>query len=300
MPRTVQVSSPRAISDVRVGEIRVWASIALVVAAMVWSYWPTMYNLFLDWQRDDNYSVGQLVPLAALYLVWQERHGLSRCRVTPCWWGLVLVLLGEAGRAFGLLWLYESAERYALVLTIIGTVLLAAGRDVFRHVRWILLFLFLMVPLPGRIHNLISGPLQTWATTGAVFCLELFGMTITREGNVMVLNHTVEVAVAEQCSGLRMLTAFIVLAATLAFVVKRARWQKIVLLVSSIPVAIACNIVRLVATAALFATVSSDAAEKFFHDFAGWTMMPMAIFVLMFELWIMAKLVVDESAEDRS
>ena len=272
--------------------------VATLVGALVWSYWPTIRNLFLDWQRDANYSVGQLVPLAALYILWLERRNLLGCRLSPCWWGLLLIGLGETGRGFGLLWLYESAERYALVVTIIGIVLLAAGREVFRQVRWILLFLFLMVPLPGKIHNMISGPLQTWATTGAVFCLELLGVTVTREGNVMVLNHTVEVAVAEQCSGLRMLTAFIVLAATLAFVVNRPRWQRIALFVSSIPIALACNVARLVVTAALFAAVSSQAAERFFHDFAGWTMMPLAICILMFELWVMAQLVVDDSAEN--
>ena len=283
-----------------VSELRVWLVGVALGGALLWSFWPTAYNLFLDWQRDDNYSVGQLVPFAALYLVWINRRKLAGCHVAPCWWGAVLIVLAQGARAYGLLYLFESAERYALVLTIIGTVLLVAGRDVFRHVRWIMLFLFLMVPLPGKIHNIISGPLQTWAASGAVFFLELFGMTVTREGNVMVLNHSVEVAVAEQCSGLRMLTAFVVLAATLAFVVNRPRWQRLTLFASSIPIAIICNIIRLIVTATLFVAVSSEAAERFFHDFAGWTMMPVAIFMLIVELWIMAQLVIENPVKESS
>ena len=85
----------------------------------------------------------------------------------------------------------------------------------------------------------------------------------------MVLNHEVRVAVAEACSGLRMLTAFVVVAAALAYVVNRPRWQKAALVVSSVPVAILCNLARLVATAILFMLVSSEFGERFFHDFAG-------------------------------
>ena len=181
-----------------------------------------------------------------------------------------------------------------MVLTVVGIVLLVGGRRVAREVRWILVFLLLMVPLPGRIHNLISGPLQNLATAGAVVSLELSGVTVIREGNVMLLNGDVAVAVAEACSGLRMLTAFVVVAATLAYVVKRPFWQKATLVVSSIPLAILCNLIRLVVTAVLYLVASGETAERFFHDFAGLTMMPLAVLLLIGELWIMARLVVED------
>ncbi len=158
------------------------------------------------------------------------------------------------------------------------------------------MFLFLMVPLPGKIHNLISGPLQTQATTGAVFLLELLGVIVTRQGNVIVLNNTIPLAVAEACSGLRMLTAFMIVAATLAYFVNRPAWQKTVLVISSIPVAIICNLIRLVVTAQLYLVTSSEIAEKFFHDFAGLVMMPLAILMLIGELILMDKLILPENA----
>ena len=102
-----------------------------LLAALLWSFWPVAVRLFKDWQNDPDYSIGQLVPLAALYLLWQERDALRKCRVTPCWWGLGVVLLALAGRLFGLRYLYESAERYALVLSVAGLVMLVAGWRVF-------------------------------------------------------------------------------------------------------------------------------------------------------------------------
>ena len=268
----------------------------VLLAVTVWSYWPTIVTLFKDWQGSDDYSAGQLVPLIALFFVWRERKNLRECLLKPCWLGgIALLVLAQAGRTYGLLFMYESAERYSLVLTIAGLVLMVAGWQVFRRVIWILLILLLMVPLPGRIHNMISGPLQNMATTGSVFLMEAFGISVSQQGNVMMLNQDTALAVAEACSGLRMLTAFVIVAAFIAYMIKRSRLQKAILLVSSIPVAVICNIVRIFVTAVLMLQVSAEVAEKFFHDFAGLVMMPAAVLLMFGELWLMNKLTLPES-----
>jgi len=270
------------------------ASVTLMlVAVAVWSYWSTIADLFKEWQRNDDYSAGQLVPLIAIYLVWRQRKTLRRCLLKPCFWGIALLILALTARIFGLLFQYESAERYSLVLTTAGLVLTVAGWQMFRSVSWILLFLFLMVPFPGRVHNLISGPLQKMATTGSVFLLEAFFLRVSQQGNVMMVNDKT-LGVEEACSGLRMLTAFIIVAAFIAYVIKRSRRQKATLLLSSIPIAVMCNILRLCVTAVLILLVSTEVAEKFFHDFAGLGMMPVAVLLMFGELWLMDKLTVPE------
>jgi exosortase len=213
----------------------------------------------------------------------------------PSWrGGFALLLLAEATRIYGVLSLRFSAERYALVLAVAALVLMVAGWQVFRSVVWNLLFLFLMVPLPGSLHNLISGPLQHMATTGSVFLLEAFGATVSQEGNIVMLNETTPMAVAEACSGLRMLTAFVIVAGFVACMVKRPGPQKAVLFLSSIPIAVMCNVVRLCITAVFILLVGSEAGQKFFHDFAGLAMMPVAALLLFAELWLMDKLIVPE------
>ncbi len=256
----------------------------VLLAAIVWDYWPTVLDLMQVWRRDQNDSGGAVVPLIALWLLWRERASLGECQVKACWWGIVVILLAHATRAFGTVFLYGSVERFSLVLTIAGVVLFVVGREVFRRIRFVLLFLFLMVPLPGRIHDMISGPLQTQATVGAVFFLELLGETVTSEGNVIVLDDNLRLGVAEACNGLSMLTAFIIVAALLVYIVNRPRWQKVALLVSSIPVAIACNVIRLVITAELYLLTTNEIADKFFHELAGVIMMPLALLILLGEL----------------
>ncbi|MCP4609781.1 MAG: exosortase/archaeosortase family protein [Planctomycetes bacterium] len=265
-----------------------------LLAVTVLSYWSTIVDLLKEWQRNDDYSAGQLVPLIALFLVWRERKTLRRCLLKPFWPAIALLILAQTARIFGLLFMYESAERYSLVLTITGTVLMVAGWQIFRNVSWILLFLFLMVPFPGQIHNLISGPLQRISTTGSVFLLEVFGARVSQQGNVVTLSENIPMAVAEACSGLRMLIAFIIVTAFIAYMVNRSRKQKAVLLLSSIPVAVMCNILRICITALLFLLVSTEVAEKFFHDFAGLAMMPAAVLLIFSELWLMDKLTLPE------
>jgi exosortase len=267
-----------------------------LLAVTAWSYWPTLVSLFKDWQRNDDYSAGQLVPLVAIFLLWRDRKALGNCLLRPQWLlGITLLVFAQAVRAYGLLFMFESAERYSLVFTAAGLVLMVAGWQVFRRTKWIVLFLFLMIPFPGRVHNMISGPLQQVATTGSVFLLEALGIRVGREGNVVTLNGNLPLAVAEACSGLRMLTAFIIVAAFIACMVNRSRLQKAVLLVSSIPVAVLCNIVRISATAILMVLVNVEVAQKFFHDFAGLVMMPIAVLLMFAEIWLMDRLTLPDA-----
>ncbi len=270
-------------------------AVLLPLAITAWSYWPAMADLLNAWQGNDDYSAGQLVPLIALFLVWRQRKTLKGCPLVPCWWGgIALLLLAQAVRTYGFLSFRVSPERYAMVLTVAGLVLMVAGWQVFRSVSWIVLFLFLMFPLPMLVHNLISGSLQRMATTGSVFLLEAFGVRVSQQGNVVMLNENIPMAVAEACSGLRMLTAFVIVAAFMAYMVKRSRRKKAVLLLSSVPVAVMCNILRLCVTAVLFLLASAEAAQKFFHDFAGLAMMPAAVLLMFSELWLMDKLTLPE------
>jgi exosortase len=292
--RARKESSPESPVPVAVS-LSSWIGPLLVVIAFGWAYLPILPSLWREWQNDPNYSVGQLVPLAAMYVAWNRRRELRATRVAPCWLGFIPLVAAQLLYLAGMIFLFQSAERFAFLLTVASLVLLLAGTGVFWKLRWVLLFLLLMMPPPGRLHNLISGPLQDQATAGAVFVLETLGVHVVREGHVLMLNDAVPVAVAEACSGLRMLMAFIVVAVFMAFIANRPTWQRAFVVISSVPVAIVCNLLRLVATAALYMYVSSDVGKMFFHDFAGLSMMPLAIAILLGELWLLNRIVVPDA-----
>ncbi|NLF33155.1 MAG: exosortase/archaeosortase family protein [Planctomycetes bacterium] len=274
--------------------------VGAVLAAGLWAYADVIDALMSDWRHDPNYSCGQLVPLILIYLLWRRRDVLAAEKARPSVWGAVLLLFAQVVRGAGLALLFESAQRYAMILTAAGCVLLIGGRRWLWHLRWLGALSLLMVPLPGRVHNAVSGPLQSQATAGAVFLLEVAGVSVVREGHTILMNNRVPLAVAEACSGLRMLTAFVLVAATLAMLIDRPGWQKAVVVLSSVPVAILSNLVRLFVTAELYLHVDSAVAERFFHDFAGLTMMPLAIAMLLGELALLNTLVTADAGPAKS
>jgi exosortase len=271
--------------------------VSILLAFTLWSYWPIIASLSQTLGSNHDYSAGQLVPFVAVFLAWRERKTLKALDLRPDWiGGLLFLVLAELARIYGFLSMRQSIERYAVVLALPGLVLLVAGRQVFRRLLWILFFLLLMIPFPNTIHGRISPPLQRMATTWSVFLLEASGIQVTQQGNVVMLGENTPIAVAEACSGLRMLTAFVMVAAFVAYMVNRPRWQKAILLVSSVPIAVICNIVRISATAAIILYAGSAVGEKFFHDFAGLAMMPIAVLLLFGEIWLMDQIVAPERA----
>ena len=270
--------------------VRAWAVSALLLACLVWSYWPTILELCAFWSRNDDYSYGPMVPFIAIYFVLRDRARFGFPRVFPCLWGLVAILVAQAIRFAGAYYDYASVERYSLVCTAVGLVLLVAGWRVVVRVKWVCLFLLLMVPLPRQIHEGTALPLQGLASGLAEFSLQSFGFFVVRNGNVLRINEDSLVAVTEACSGLRMLTAFIMVAAVVAFLVRRPAWHKAVLVFSSIPIAILTNVIRLVATSLFIVYADAPESADLFHDYAGFVMMPVALLFLLGELRLLSRI----------
>jgi exosortase len=118
----------------------------------------------------------------------------------------------------------------------------------------------------------------------------MLGSDVVREGNIIDINGTT-VAVAEACNGLRMVMAFFVIGGFIVLLSKRAWWEKLAILVSGLPIALLCNTIRLAVTAIAFTVLKGEYWEKVFHDFGGYAMMPLAIGIVVFEFWVLAKIV---------
>jgi len=265
-------------------------ALILVFIAFLWSYWPNLKDLWNVWQRSDEYSSGLLVPFIAAYILLSRRQDIAKCPLKlAVFWGLSALILAQAARFFGLFFMYRSAIRLSIVLSIAAVVLLLFGWQIFRKVITMLLFLCLMLPWPNRIQTAVTLPMQRWATSSAVFCLEMLGYEVLREGNIIHIGSAT-VAVAEACNGLRMVTAFFVISGMVVLLVKRAWWEKLIILSSSLPIALLCNTIRLTITAIIFTILSGEYWEKVFHDFGGYAMMPLALVIVVTELWLLTKL----------
>ena len=273
-------------------------SIAALTACFAWSYRADLLDLWYVWLRSDEYSSGMLVPILAGYVLWLRRDRLRQVHVRWSVLGLIGLTVAQAFRVFGLIYMYQSAERLSIVMTIGSCVLLLGGKVLFRKTFTVLLFLLLMLPWPARLQNKIALPLQGYATDSAVFCLETLGYDVISEGTVIHIGDT-SVAVAEACNGLRMITAFFVIAGLVALIARRSTWEKVAVFLSSLPIALICNTIRLAVTAIAFTIIKGETYEKVFHDFGGYAMMPLALGIIVFELWIFGVLTMEPATEDQ-
>jgi hypothetical protein len=73
-------------------------AVSVLLSITTWSYGRLLWGLARAWWTNDDYSAGQLVPLAALFLTWRERKALGQCSLAPCWCGIGLILLSQAAR----------------------------------------------------------------------------------------------------------------------------------------------------------------------------------------------------------
>jgi exosortase len=277
-----------------------WLAACALIAAFTWSYWSTITDLWKIWMQSDEYSSGLLVPLLAVYIAWSRRDQFAQCQIQPSMWGLFAFIAAQGFRHSGLFFMYNSVERFSLVASIAALVLLLYGRTVFRKSLTILLFLGLMLPLPRSFEAKITLPLQHLATSSAVFSLEMLGYEVAAEGNIIHLGQTT-VAVAEACNGLRMVTSFFVISGLVLLLVRRAWWEKLILLLSTLPVALFCNTVRLTITSIAFTILKGEYWEKVFHNYGGYAMMPLALAIVVCELWILTKIItvpVDHKQEE--
>jgi exosortase len=262
----------------------------LLFIALIWSYWPAVLDLWQVWMRSDEYSCGLLVPFIAVYILWTRRHDIVEIPLQPSLWGVGLFLAAQALRYLGLFFTYGSAEKVSLLLSIGAVILLLFGSQFFKRVVFVWLFLFLMLPLPAGVRLAVSLPLQNWATSSAVFFLEVMGFNVVVEGNIISLGNTT-VAVAEACNGLRMVTAFFVVSGMVVLLSRRRMWEKMIVIIMTLPIALFCNTIRLCLTTLVFTQVTGERWEKLFHDFGGYAMIPLALGIVAVELWILQKLV---------
>jgi len=262
---------------------------ALVTGLAFAVFAPILYHMGLHWQADSNYSHGFLVAPLALYFAWERLPRVKQAPVDPSWWGLVPLALGALALIVGRLGVELMSMRSAFVLTLIGIVLMTLGRSIARVLAFPLLFLFLMVPLPQSLVNVIALPLQLIAAKMAVDSLQAIGIPALLEGNIIHLANT-QLFVAEACSGLRSLMALGTLGVVFAYFFRKNIIERLILVLSTIPIAILVNAFRVALTGYLTHHYGTEAAEGAIHQMEGFVTFAMALALLMIEAWLLSKL----------
>ena len=247
-----------------------WGSV-VIGALIVLVYYRILGKLVLDWYEIPDFSHGFLVPIFAAYLVWVNRKRLLETKIVPSWGGIAVIAFGLVVLLLGIYGAELFLSRVSLVIVLTGLVLSFGGAGLLKELRFVLLVLLLAIPVPSIIFNQITFPLQILASKLASALLPVFGVPVLREGNVIGL-PAMKLEVAEACSGIRSLMSLFTLAVFYGYFLEKGFWRRSFLALSSIPIAIAANAVRILGTGLCVQYWDPDKAMGFFHEFSGWVM----------------------------
>lgn len=264
-----------------------------LVALLVWAYLPMLRVFFDKWINDPQYSHGLLVPCFSAYLVWKAWQAGPLVPKPLPWLGCGLVGLTLGMRALAGTLLFHQLDAASLLLALVGVTLAAGGLPLLKRVGGGLLFLAFMVPLPYELERNVGQPLKTAATVSSTFLLQTLGQPAIRDGNLILIDE-VRLGVVDACSGLKMLVTFAAFSVGAALLIRRSRFEKLMVLLGIVPVAIVTNVLRITATGLAYVVLSDKGTLDFLHDFYGWLMMPVGLALLGLELWVLKRLVVSE------
>jgi exosortase len=258
------------------------------------------------WLTDSSWSHGFLIPLFSLYFINQKREEIICCTANdefrPNYLGLVFLVVGILFYPFNIVHLqYGYLSSIDIIATLGAIVLFLGGWKLVKHTWLPIAFLIFAVPLPERYYKELTIPMRQWAATVASRLLDLVPkLDATANGVVIDVFYKGRpldppLDVAEACSGMRLLMAFLALGVAMAYLHYRPLWQRVILLVSTVPIAIFCNIVRVTITGFIYVLIHPKYAQGIYHDMLGIAMLPLAFGLYGALAWFMSSLFMDES-----
>jgi len=255
-------------------------------AAWIWfgalllaSYAPVLWRLVRQWDSDPDMGHGFFVPIVAGFIAWQKREQLLALDPRPNWWGLAVLLYGGLQLCIATLGAELFLARTAFVISVIGVILLLGGAAWLRTLAFPLFLLFFMIPIPTVVYNSITFPLQLLASRVSTGALDMMQIPVLREGNVLELAEQ-KLSVVEACSGIRSLLSLTFLSLVYGYFFENKVWMRVVLFVSTIPIAIVANASRVTLTGVL-TEYKPELAEGFFHTASGWVIFMVALAIMI-------------------
>lgn len=274
----------------------------ILAVAFVGLYWQSINKLGRVWWTQEDYQHGFFVPLFSIYLLWFRREMILPFIGRGSWWGLALFAVWALMRWTANFMNYETLPEASMIPFFLGFALFVGGWQGLRWAWPAILFLVFMIPLPGFIQSIARLQMQLLATKMSVFAIQTLGIPAVSDSVVIQLTDK-PLRVEEACSGLRMLSLFFGGCVGAAFIIRRPLWEKLLLVLSAVPIAIISNVVRIVVTGIVYdlsrhlPAAAQERAEHFVHDAAGYLMPVVGLILLFTEIKLLSKLLIEPLPE---
>jgi exosortase len=265
-----------------------WWRAGILAVLFVLVYHQTIRTLlFQKWMTDGNWSHGFLIPVFSLYFLSIRREELARsvrAEARPSYLGAVVLAASLALYLLSAWWLRMGyPQALSIVGAIFGLTLLFGGSKVMRIAWFPILFLVLAIPLPDSLYREITMPLRQLASYLAALVLPILVPGLHAEAQAVVIDYVMPgkppglLNVEDACSGMRSTMAFVTLGVAIAYLGDRPAWQRVVMVLFCVPIALVCNTIRVVITGWLHVTGHEEWARGTPHQLLGMAMFGVAL-----------------------
>ena len=259
-----------------------WSLLLAAIGALFFIYREGLL-LMVKWWENEEYSHGYMIPLVALFLLWQKVNILPKQTQTGSWLGFSLVAIGLFLFFVGELSALYTLIQYGFLVSFTGVALAFFGVKSMRLIWAAFIYLIFMIPLPNFLYFNLSSQLQLWSSILGVAVIRLFGISVHLEGNVIDLG-AMQLQVAEACSGLRYLFPLMSFGFLIGYLYRGPIWQKAAIFLTTIPITIFMNSFRIGVIGVTVDKWGQHMAEGFLHDFEGWIVFMGCVGILFLEI----------------
>ena len=265
-----------------------WALGLLAALLAAVAFRGSLVELAGRWTSREEYSHCFLVPLVSAWLLWMRRDALLTTVGRPAWAGPILVLIAVLMNVMSQLSAMFIFSQLAFVIALLGIVLATGGMPSFMVAFVPIGFLAFAIPLPSFVDASLSLHLQLLSSQLGVAFIDLFGIPVYLEGNVIDLG-VYKLQVVDACSGLRYLFPLFSLSFLAAYLFRGPLWQRALVLISSVPITIALNGFRIGIVGVTVERWGPKMADGVLHFFEGWVIFVAAALLLLLEIYLLSR-----------
>ena len=266
-------------------------AIALLLGGYI--FWTPLETITRIWTTSEEYNYGPLIPVLAAAMLARDLRR-STAGEGPGWIGVGLLLIGLVFGMFGKVAAFVYLAEIGVVFFLVGLFTSVVGDARARSVWPGLLYLGFGIPLARLLQANLSAQLQLISSQIGAGTIRLFGIPVYLDGNIIDLG-AIQLEVAAACSGLRYLFPLASFGFLCAYLYKGPAWQRLLILVSTVPITILLNSLRIGVTGILVDSFGIEAAQGFFHDFEGWLIFCACVTILFLEMKVLCLLGGDRS-----
>jgi len=253
--------------------------LGIVFAAFVGLYMPFIRTMVVDWNLNENYSHGYIIPFISAYMIYSSRKELKVIGISPNNWGFIIIVMGLVQLVVAKIGSEYFLQRTSMILVLIGLSFFFLGKNLTKKISIPILYLIFMIPIPAIIWYKIALPMKLFASLLSESLIRAMGIPVLREGNIIRLAQT-SLEVVDACSGLRSLISMLSISAALAYLSTHSSLKKWLLFLAAGPIAVCLNVVRLSLTGVLVEKFGEKVAMGFLHGLSGWLLFVLGIIML--------------------